>query len=341
MGVRDFFVELAYPLRSTATLIALITFFLLLSLAKFAGLLGIWLLVAVLPALFRYLVLIAEARARAIEAAPPGIEYFSMVGNLWTLFPVLPVLGYGLGLRYLLEHGEEWVWLYAAGAALLFPAMMAVLVITYSPLQALNPLGWYRLIRRVGSAYLYGPLLLIVFAWLPAQLPSWAEPLTSLYLLFAFYAVVGRSIQDERLIDDVDIPDPVEAGPELMAEQLARQRTKTLNHAYGLVSRGNRDGGLGHIYAFLADDPDPDAGWRWFFEQMLEWENRDHALFFAQRYLTRLLSRGEAVQAVKLILRGRLLNDRFRPASADLPAAIEAAENAGNGELAEALRRLL
>ena len=50
------------------------------------GLLGIWLAIATIPAFLRYLTMIAEARAQGRDAAPPGIEYFSLVGNVWTLF---------------------------------------------------------------------------------------------------------------------------------------------------------------------------------------------------------------------------------------------------------------
>ena len=51
-----------------------------------------WLMVVTIPAFLRYLTLIAEARAEGRDAAPPGIEYFTPVGNAWTLFPVIPVL---------------------------------------------------------------------------------------------------------------------------------------------------------------------------------------------------------------------------------------------------------
>ena len=72
MSPRDFLRELAYPASSSGTLIALITFMLLLSLASAAGMLGIWLAIAVIPAYLRYLTMIAEARARDRDASPPG-----------------------------------------------------------------------------------------------------------------------------------------------------------------------------------------------------------------------------------------------------------------------------
>jgi hypothetical protein len=60
---------------------------------------------------------------------------------------------------------------------------------------------------------------------------------------------------------------------------------------------------------------------------------------FAQQYLGRLLEAGDQVAAVKLMLRCRLVDEAFRPLSADLPRAIAAAEARNNRELAEALSR--
>ncbi|MBT8101185.1 MAG: membrane protein insertion efficiency factor YidD [Gammaproteobacteria bacterium] len=127
----------------------------------------------------------------------------------------------------------------------------------------------------------------------------------------------------------------VEADPEL----LAKQRTKVLNHAYGFVSRGNRAGGLEHIYGWLHEDPDPGAAWSWFFEQMMRWENHDAALVYAQRYLGELLLAGREMQAVKLLLRMRLVNESFRPLPEDLELSIAAARKTGNDALGDALRR--
>lgn len=126
----------------------------------------------------------------------------------------------------------------------------------------------------------------------------------------------------------------------IRAELLLKQRTAILNHAYGFVSRGNRSGGLQHIYNCLQEDPDPASAWPWFFEQMLRWENTDAALVFAQRYLRELLHAGLKIQAVKLLLRARLVNERFRPLPEDLERAIDAATATGNDDLAKSLEQV-
>ena len=159
-------------------------------------------------------------------------------------------------------------------------------------------------------------------------------------MLIAFYAVSGAILREKNLIDNVYIDDPLEPDVEQQIADLDKERTSILSHAYGFISRGNRDGGLSHVFAWLAEDPDPDAAWEWFFQGMLRWENNEAALYFAQHYLARLLAADEPLRANKVVLRCRLINERFRPLAEDLPAAIDAAERAGNRELAESLKRL-
>lgn len=171
-------------------------------------------------------------------------------------------------------------------------------------------------------------------------MPTWLQSLLSLFLTTSFYAVLGAMLREQDLIHEVDIPEALEVEPEKQVANLEKERTGVLNHAYGFASRGNRAGALGHIEQWLARDPDPAAAWSWFFDQMLRWEQTDHALFFAQRYVARLLDDGDRIGAVKVLLRGRLINERFKPAPEYMDAAIEAAESTGNTELASALKRL-
>ena len=69
MNFTEYCRELAFPARSFGTAVSLISFFLLLSLVSAAGLIGLWLAILVLPAMFRYLIMLVQARARGGEAA--------------------------------------------------------------------------------------------------------------------------------------------------------------------------------------------------------------------------------------------------------------------------------
>lgn len=343
MSLRDYLRELAYPASSSATLIALVTFVVLIRLALFAGLFGIWLAVATIPALLRYLTMIAEARAKDVEAAPPGIEYFTLVGNLWTLFPVIPVLA----MAYLVSEtgatfGDLPATFVALGFAAFLPAIVGVLVITHSALQSIDPRAIDRFIRGCGAAYWYAPATAVLVVLVPTLLgflPDWVLLIIEMYLVAAFFAVIGAVTRQSKLFDEVDMPDAMEPDVEKVLAGLSRDRIKVVNHAYGFASRGNRDGGLEHIYDWLVKDPDPDAAWPWFLDQMLRWEDTYPALLLAQQYLGRLLEHNDKVGAVKLMLRCCLVNAEFRPLTADLPAAMAAAEACKNDELLQALSR--
>lgn len=133
--------------------------------------------------------------------------------------------------------------------------------------------------------------------------------------------------------------DPVPDDHEQLRQEQLRQRTQVLNHAYGFASRGNRAGGLEHVYRWLDNDPKAADSWPWFLDHMLRWEDTAPALQYAQRYLKQLLVNGDHIAAVKLMLRCRLTDPLFRPQAEDLELAIAAAEQCGNQELAGALNR--
>ena len=342
MSLRDYLRELAHPATSASTLIALAMFVLLVRLALAAGLFGIWLAVIVVPAFFRYLTMIAEARARGKETETPGIEFFTLGGGLWTLFPVIPVLV----MAYLVSKTGETLGalpatFVALGFTALFPAMVGVLVITHSPLQSVDPRAIDRFIRGCGVAYWYAPVTAVCVVLAPTLLgftPVWVQIVVEVYFVAAFFAVIGAVTRQSQLFDNVEIPDAIEPEAEKVLVGLHRERIKVVNHAYGFASRDNRDGALEHIYDWLVKDPDPDTAWPWFLDQMLRWENTWPALLLAQQYVGRLLEHNDKVGAVKLMLRCRLVNPDFRPLTADLPAAIAAAEACRNMELAQALR---
>lgn len=341
MSLRDYLRELAFPVSSSTTLIALVTFAALIQLAGMAGMLGIWLAVIVVPAFFRYLTIVAEARARGREAATPGIEYFTFGGNLWTLFPVVPALVAAFVIAKTgATFGDLPAMLVALGFAALLPALVGVLVITHSPLESIDPRALDRFIRGCGAGYWWAPATAVLIVLAPTVLvflPAWAQNMVEFYFLAAFFAVIGAVTRQAGLFDEIDIPDAIEPDAEKVLAGLQSNRIKVVNHAYGFASRGNRDGGLEHIYDWLIKDPDPDAAWPWFLEQMLRWDDTYPALLLAQQYLGRLLEHNDKLGAVKLMMRCRLVNEGFRPLSTDLPAAISAAEACRNDDLLAAL----
>ena len=125
-----------------------------------------------------------------------------------------------------------------------------------------------------------------------------------------------------------------------MAENLEANRAGVLAHAYGFISRNNREGGFKHILEEIGRDPDPARAWMWYFERMQQWDERQHALFFAQHMIRDMLRHGETVPALKLLMRCQMQDEGFRPFREDIPALAEAAENGGNTELAAVLKAM-
>ena len=325
-------------------LIALVAFFALLKLALFAGVLGLALALLTLPALVRYLMLLLDWRARGKNPEPPAIEHFSWVGNAWSLFPLLHMLVFAYG-TYLLGGSYGSVALLGSGLLLatLIPASLAVLAITRSPLESLMPRAVGGLIRRCGASYWIAPTYLlaaaVVLEWLKLlSLPDFVVEFLSLYLLFGLFTLIGGIIKPFRLDREVNIAEPMDPSDAQIDMQQTRARTEVLDHAYGFISRGNRAGGLEHVYGWLAEDPDPAAAWPWFLEQMLRWENNVAALLLAQQYLSQLLHDDEDVAAVKVIMRCRLVNESFRPLPDDMLLALAAAKHCHNAELISFLR---
>ena len=351
MRLTEFLDELSYPLRSTGVVAALAMFFVLTmfvvlaaSLVGVYALAAVWLAVGIVVAFMRYLVLIAESRSRDADVAPPGAEYFSLVGNLWTLFPAAVVLSIAFLADELRSVGQPAM---AAGltvlAGALFPATIGILTLTHSALQSINPPALARYIRTVGAGYLYtlaAAALPAGVAFKFAALPAWLAVLLALFSLASFFAVVGWVTRSSGLAEEVGIPTPSEPDADATTGALVRRRTQALNHAYGFASRGNQSGALRHIGAAIDEDPDVESAWSWYFERMLAWEDSRHALAFAQIWLHRLLAVDDRLPAVKLMLRCRLLEPRFKPQPEDIGRAARAAESLGNDELAASLKRL-
>ncbi len=340
----EFLSEFSYPLRNMSTLVTIAVLSFLMVIANSAGLFGIWLFLIVALCTFRYNMVLLEARAKGVDPEPPGIEMFSLVGNLWTLFPIVHLaIGYGLLRIGFVALGPGGAFAIGAAYLAVLPALFAILAITRSPLESLNLGTAFRLIGRIGTGYWAAPAALLLAAFLPVvipELPRIAALIIDLGIGFGVIAVIGAMVRPFDFFAEVDFEAPVEVEPEKAEQQLERGRVAALNHAYGFASRNNVDGALGHIRQWIQnEDPYPGDAWPWFISAMLKWENAYPALKLAQDYLDLLLQTGDTSGAVKLMLRCKYVNDDFRPHAASRDAALAAAESAGHGELVEWLRR--
>jgi len=335
--------EIAYPLRDAGVWMSLLFLFLLLEFARSGGILGLFLAFLVLPALLRYCMRILQSRSRGQEAGPLVVEDLLIIGSMWSLFVTVHI-AVPIYATYFLANSYGWASMLAGNAVLaaVIPASLAVLAVTRSPVESLNPRSIGGVINRCGAGYWVLPgylLFAIAISWWLSTRPwtGYATDLLVLYLVTVFFALVGGIVRPHQLHDEVDIDDPVEPDQQVLDERLLKERTSALNHAYGFISRDNRAGGLKHIHRQIEGDPNPEGAWSWFFDQMMLWESKEPAQIYAQGYLTRLLHDGDYAQAVKVITRCRFVNESFQPLADDRDLAREAAETCGNDELASTL----
>ncbi len=340
-GIRELIAELLYPFRDIAILLAMVVFAALFSLSVWAGLFGLWLLLAIIPAFFQYLLIVVEARAAGKEVPAAGVELFSWVQNLWGLFPLV-LIGAAVVTVYLLVTADQY---YFAGmaAALIFmalPASLAVLAITHSPVECLRPTRLWLVARGWGPYYLLVlavslVAVTILYLVIEAGLPIFYTTLAILYGLLLQASVSGHALAKQGTSIELSIPDPVLPDESELLERAKRDRTIILNHAYGMVSRGNRAGGVRHVLDAISDSSDQVEDYRWFFAEMLRWDSSDAALLVAQKFISLLLIEGLDQEAAKMIVRCRYVNPDFKLLVEDRQLARRMAERLHDPELVE------
>ena len=339
MKLADVIREIFYPLTNMAIVFAMIFFWMLFALVQRAGLIGLWLLIILTPAYVRYLLYLLEARANGRSPPVPDIGMFNPVGNLWSLTPL--ILLSMLIWADILFADSDLAWLgILLGIAifLITPATLAILAVTHSPSESLNPPAVLRMIRVCGVGYFLVPtvivlvsVMFVLFEFL--GLPPFFTKLGSSYQIVLLFTLTGAVLHANDVAVQVDIDPPIEKSDDEISGDLEKERQKVASHAYGFVSRNNRTGGLAHINQWIDRESDTDAARAWFFQEMLTWENNAAALFFAQDYLHQLLHREQEVTALKLAARCLHEDPRWKPQLEDRELFLEVAEQHGREDL--------
>jgi hypothetical protein len=331
--------ELRYPLTDLAIVFAMLFYWLIFGLGQNAGLFGIALLFLTTPAYLRYLLYLLEARANGQSAPVPDISMFNPADNFWTLTPFIPIaVAIWAGILLLNKISLFAVFMIGASTLVILPASMAVLAITHSPVESLNPFAMARMIRACGSAYFSVPITQLALLWLfymlyMSDVPLFWIDLGTSYQIMLIFSMTGAVLKQNDVAMRVDIPDAIPITAEERAEDLDNERQKVANHAYGFISRDNREGGFAHIRQWLENETARDEAYQWFFLEMLKWESREPALFFAQDYLGNLLRWGMEKEALKLIARCLHENPRWKPAQADRHEVTELVTRHGRDDL--------
>jgi hypothetical protein len=199
------------------------------------------------------------------------------------------------------------------------------------------------MIRACGSGYPAVPaILLVVFVvsnlLSSAGLPLLIDVFIDMYTVFLLFTLTGAMARHAGVASNIDVGTPLEPSQSEVRSANEAQREKVASHAYGFISRGNRDGGFRHIRDWIEQDPDPDGAVGWFFNAMMKWESREAALFFAQDCFSHYLHHDMDAEALKLIATCVHADPRWRPKAEDRQHAIELAERYGRDDLLTSLR---
>jgi len=339
----DFVRELLYPLTDMAIIMAMLFFWVAFAIAQAGGLLGLWLLILLTPAYFRYLLYLLEARASGNEAPVPTAEMFDPAENFWSLTPLILVALVIWGGIAIADFG--WAWSLVYGIAILFvmPASMAILAVTHSPLESLNPAAIVRMFRVCGSDYFLVPAAVVGITLFLATLgqlglPLFFVDLGTSYQSVLVFTLTGAILRAKGVSFELKLEDAVERSEEEIAGDLEKEREKVASHAYGFISRGNREGGFAHIMDWIQNEPDVHEASAWFFSKMMKWEVKDPALFYAQIYIAHLLHHNEEAKVLKLVSICLHENPTWKPKAEDRQHVIEIAEKFQRDDLLASLR---
>jgi len=344
MKLSEILREIVYPLTNLTIVFAMLFFWLLFLLVAKAGLIGIWLLVLLAPAYIRYLLALLEERANGRPAPVPSVEMFAPVDSLWTLTPLI-LLALLIWSGIWLE-GTQYAWaakIFGLLILVIAPASLGILAITHSPDESLNPMAIARMLRVCGADYLMVLAIIIGITGILYLLAANGTPfflidLGTSYQTVLLFTLTGALLHSRDLAVDLHIEATGVVGKDKIARDLEKNRQQVANHAYGFISRGNRDGGFAHIFDWFKKESDVHAASAWFFGEMMKWESKDAALFYAQTYLSHLLHHEQESQALKLLSTCLHANPLWKPAAADRQHAIELATKFQRHDLLESLR---
>jgi hypothetical protein len=343
--------ELLYPLTDMAIILSMLFFGLLFAVARmsvimsgFVGtLLALFLLAIVVPPFFRYLLFLLEARANGKEAPALDAELFGMANKLWALTPMVLIALLIWGGIMISGYGYLWSVLYGTVILIIFPASIAILAITHSPVESLNPTAIWRMILACGPSYFLIPTTVVathlVFNWL-GSIGLWTplDYLATSYQAVLLFTLTGGVLDAKGVTFDLKIDQPLEPTEEEIAGDLEKEREKVASHAYGFISRGNRAGGFAHIMDWIQKEPDVHEASAWFFNTMMQWESKDPALFYAQTYISHLLHHDEDLKALKLISVCLHANPRWKPKAEDREHVLELVKKYQRDDLLASLR---
>jgi hypothetical protein len=349
---------LTYPLRG-GSLVLIVIFSLLLTLAGAGGLLGLPLTLIVLACFFSYgFVLLDHAADGAIEPPVFAIEMMNPANEPRPVaFLIIAGAFYALTEWWARSIGEGTVETLRIIGLLVLPATLMVQGATGSVLRSLDPRAIGVLIFKVGGSYalvlgiiavLYvlvrGLLALVPDPGLPHSLPLHLDEILGLsllmYLWLACFALAGGVLYEHR--DELGL-EPSHS-PEREEEKREREHRHELDHVIDSIFAEWRGGSFLNAWAQVEKriqaSPDPMGAMLELYERAATWSDLRLAHRLAQDLLPKLLlarRNGEALDVIRACVRQ---DPQFRPMhAAETLRLAELARDAGDRPTARALLR--
>jgi hypothetical protein len=347
MSVAELLRYVVVPLR-LASLLLILTFSILLTLAAAAGLFGIPLALILLSWASKYGFVLLDYVADG-ETEPPALSV-EMVNPANEQRP-LAFLFMIIVLFSLAELMEHWFGrgVYVATAALIaifLPAIVAVQGATGSFTQALDPRTFIGLILRLRGDYLLVLVCIAVFVafgWAVVWMLGGKLPLTVtialvLYAWLAIFAVIGGVLFERRLDIGLEAAHTPERSSVKVEANAERMHSRQLDSIYAEWRGGAQANAWKTIQKQVDESADATAEWRWLYQRTSEWPDVRLASRIARELLPRLLAQHASGEALNVV-RERLRRDpKFRPArSADLVTLVHLARDAGDRPTARQL----
>lgn len=331
----------------TAPLLLIIVFSLLLTLARYATLLGIPLAFVLMSGLFKYSFVLLDHVAEGGQSPPVlSIEMLNPVDEHRTLLMLVLAIAVFFGS----DAAASWfgpIFAIAIGlmTLLILPAVIAVQGATGSLVQSLNLRRCFRLIVRLGSDYVLILLCIALFWGMGATLAHFADAIPFIvrtaflvYAWLASFTLIGGVLYERRdRIGWEDVSEPQSEELDQTAN-LRRLRDQHIDRIYAEWRGGAHSKAWQTITQHLAQSTDPLSELRWMYERTARWPDHRLAGRLAQELLPRLLAVRQHGEALHVVRERLAANPEFRLlASADLIRLAHLSRDAGDRPTARAL----
>lgn len=336
------------PIKNSTLIVTAAVYGLLGAISLVSGIFGLWLGILLLLSLWRYayevLRLVASGRR---FLPPPAIESMNPVGEIVLLlhFAVFP------GIAFLAGRGlpPPLGLVVSLGMAVVFPASAALMALTSSIAAAMNPLAIRMFMRKLGADYVVlvlGCAGLVLGAALIDRfvlgrfgiLSTLASTMLAIWAMLAVFAAIGAAVHAYRI--EFEIVGEARTDQQWEAGRRERERRATLDRAYASIRSGLVEAGYRELRALAASEGGTLEIQYWIFENMLDWENKRHALELAAVLIGRLLDQGEMAAALELYTRAARHSDSLPLPSAKAAALADFAAGIGRHGAASELGAL-